>query len=515
MDPAHASNTKRRWWLFIQSGVAVALSSYALAQFHWTGTSELHTNMEVASALLAAIVGLLALARYKSDHSDGLMLLLAAGFLGTSALDGYHALVTSAPLAQHFPSALSRLIPWSWTASRLFLAGALLATWWTWKHKNQSQPRRMNVRRVAGIFTASTLACLLLFSFVPLPPATVQWGPIHRPGEFVPGVLFLITLLENLRATRWRAGAFHQWMVASLFLNVACELGYMPFSTVIFDGKFEVAHGLKLLSYACVFFGLLADVTEAFRDQALRAKTLTEFNQRLSAGNRDLDEFLFVASHDLQEPLRTARNFSQLLADEYAEQLDGDAKEYLSFIDQSTARMQDLLGDLLELSKVDRRPKPFEPCSLREAIVDVTGSLEAAMNDNGIALEVDAPFDEQRAHGDPKQIRLLLHHLIENAAKFRANDGPMIRVSTRNTLEGLAVSVEDNGIGIPAHQHERVTRLFQRLHGRESYPGTGVGLAICQKIVERHRGKMKIESEEGRGSTFTITLERSPMASGE
>lgn len=515
MTASDAERTRRRWWLFFLFTFLATLSSYFLSKVNWLGTSELHTNMEVASSLIAAVVGLLALARYKSDRSDGLMLLLGAGFLGTAALDGYHAAVTSSQLAQYFPSSLSRLVPWSWMASRLFLSAALLATWWTWQKEGPRRGRNLNPNRVAGLFVASTLACLLLFSFVPLPAATVQWGPIRRPGEFLPGLLFLITLVGNIGAARWRDGPFHRWMVACLYLNVGCELGCMPFSGALFDGQFEVAHALKFSSYACVFMGILADVAEAYRVQHQSAKELAAFNERLTAGNRELNEFVFIASHDLQEPLRTLRNFSQLLTEEYSEQFKGEAKEYLGFIDEAAARMQNLLGGLLELSKIDRRPAPFKPCSLPEAIRDVTEPLTKAMNDNGIALHIDAPHNDTRAAGDPEQLRQLLRHLIDNAIKFCANDDPKIKVTTSETVESVSVSIQDNGIGIPAHQHQRVTRLFQRLHRRDTYPGTGVGLAICQKIVDRHHGKLEIQSTEGRGSTFKVTLERSQRTNGE
>jgi len=227
----------------------------------------------------------------------------------------------------------------------------------------------------------------------------------------------------------------------------------------------------------------------------------------LRRSNRELELFAHVASHDLQEPLRMIASYTKLLARRYGERLDSDAKEYIQFSVDGAVRMQDLLQDLLAYSRVNSRAMPLAPTDGGEALADVLANLKLAIEEAGAVVTHD-PLPTVMA--DATQLRQLLQNLIANALKFRGTEKPRIHVSAR-TSEGSPqpewiLSVRDNGIGIEPSYFERIFVIFQRLHTRDEYPGTGLGLALCKKIVERHGGRIWVESTPRQGSTFFFTL---------
>jgi signal transduction histidine kinase len=231
---------------------------------------------------------------------------------------------------------------------------------------------------------------------------------------------------------------------------------------------------------------------------------IRRYAEDLKRSNQELEHFAHVASHDLQEPLRAVSSFSQLLARRYQGQLDTDADEFIAFIVEGVTRMQALINDLLALSRIGTRGNPF-------ALVDCAGILQAAKADLDVAIAASGtvithdPLPTLRA--DPAQLTQLVQNLLSNAIKFRRpEDVPRIHVSAARQDGAWRFSVRDNGIGIEPQYFDRIFIIFQRLHGGEEYPGTGIGLAICRKIVERHGGRIWVESEPGGGSTFSFTI---------
>ncbi|HDR9494609.1 TPA: PAS domain S-box protein [Burkholderia stabilis] len=244
----------------------------------------------------------------------------------------------------------------------------------------------------------------------------------------------------------------------------------------------------------------IVDITERTRaETALRERT-----DELARSNRDLEQFAYVASHDLQEPLRAVAGPLQLLQRRYQGQLDARADEYIGHAVEGATRMQALIEDLLTYSRVGRSDNPFQPVQC--AVV-----LDSALNNLAVALE-EAGADVHRGllptvQAIPSQLALLFQNLLGNAVKFRRKDGPLrIRVGAEPCADGWLFRVEDNGIGIDAQYFERIFLIFQRLHTRRDYPGTGIGLALCKRIVERHGGRIWVESEPGNGTTFLFTL---------
>jgi PAS domain S-box-containing protein len=241
------------------------------------------------------------------------------------------------------------------------------------------------------------------------------------------------------------------------------------------------------------------DITE--RKKAEEA--LKEYSMNLKRSNEDLERFAYIASHDLQEPLRNVVSFSQLLSRRYKEKISADADEYIGYIVEGGKRMQALVQDLLEYSRVNTRGQAFEPVVCEEIVERVTRNLQSQIQESDAVIITD-PLP--RVMADPSQIYLVFQNLIANAIKFRReNIQPHIRISAERADGMWKFAVRDNGIGIDPAFYTRIFEIFQRLHTREKYPGTGVGLAIVKRIIERHGGEIWVESETGKGSTFSFT----------
>lgn len=246
-----------------------------------------------------------------------------------------------------------------------------------------------------------------------------------------------------------------------------------------------------------LFTVILRDITE--REQA--EKKLTEKMAELARSNADLEQFAYVASHDLQEPLRMVTAYTQLLAERYRGKLDENADKFIGYASEGALRMQSLIQDLLALSRVGRNGSVRVDCDA--AMEEVLRSLGPAIAESGAVV----------THGtlpavwaNRSQITQVLQNLIGNAIKFRGTEPPAISVQAEKTGDHWLFSVSDNGIGIAPEYAENIFVVFQRLHTRAEYPGNGIGLAICKKIIEHGGGKIWVESQVGRGSTFKFTM---------
>jgi PAS domain S-box-containing protein len=247
-------------------------------------------------------------------------------------------------------------------------------------------------------------------------------------------------------------------------------------------------------------------VSSAIRDITERkraAETLARQAQELARSNAELGQFAYVASHDLQEPLRVIRSYIQLLDDRCKGKLDSDSAEFMAFIVDSAARMERLVEDLLSYARVTTKGKRFGSVDAQEVFERALTNLQVALENSGASVTSDAL---PTVTADDSQLERLFQNLIGNAVKYHGAEPPRVHVSAQQNGKEWLFSVRDNGIGIDPHFAERVFEIFQRLHSRSEYEGTGIGLALCKKIVERHGGRIWVESELEKGATFYFTI---------
>jgi light-regulated signal transduction histidine kinase (bacteriophytochrome) len=283
-----------------------------------------------------------------------------------------------------------------------------------------------------------------------------------------------------------------------------------------------------------LIFGLLSWVykvtSKAIEDEKVRVKELNTFNiglqneieqriktekalkeatVKLTSSNTDLQQFAYVASHDLQEPLRAVSGFLTLIMSKHKGKLDPETESWINHAVEGSQRMRSLINDLLVYARVESRGKVLTE-------IDCNAALALAKKDLAVVLEeTEAEIvseDLPRVLGDVGQLGQLLQNLIGNAVKFRGNKKPVVNITVLKKNSDWQFSVKDNGIGFDIEHADRIFVIFQRLQGREEYQGTGIGLALCKKIVERHGGRIWAESEKGSGSTFFFTI---PVMEGE
>ncbi|HYM75051.1 MAG TPA: ATP-binding protein [Candidatus Dormibacteraeota bacterium] len=252
-------------------------------------------------------------------------------------------------------------------------------------------------------------------------------------------------------------------------------------------------------------------VRRAIRDKKLREDHRQSLED-LARSNRDLEQFAYVASHDLQEPLRMVATYTQLLAERYRGKLDADADKYIHYAVDGALRMQKLVQDLLSFSRVGRQGLALESADCNAVLQAALNNLDAAIQESGAVVEhAQLPV----VIADRSQLVQVFQNLIANAIKFRSPARPQVRVNAEAKAREWVFSVADNGIGIAAENAESVFVIFRQLHTHAEYPGNGIGLSICKKIIEQHGGRIWVKSELGHGSTFRFTLPVKTRTQGE
>ena len=245
-----------------------------------------------------------------------------------------------------------------------------------------------------------------------------------------------------------------------------------------------------------------AEITPAIANSLLYAD-IVRIQQDLARSNDDLEQFAYAASHDLQEPLRTITSYIGLIRDRYADALDDNAREFIHYAVDGAERMRTLIDDLLDYSRVETQGRPFQPVNCNRVAEYVLAALNQTVEQSSAVVECSRlPV----INGDESQLSRLFQNLIGNALKFRGDTDPHIRVWAELQDDEWVFAVQDNGIGIAPEHRMGVFGMFTRLHSRSRYEGTGIGLALCSKIAQRHGGRIWVDSEVGRGSTFRFNI---------
>jgi signal transduction histidine kinase len=337
--------------------------------------------------------------------------------------------------------------------------------------------------------------------------------PFKKVSEYII-CLFLLASLALLYQKRrqFDPGVF-QLLSASIGVMIAAEMAFTLYVDVY--GLLNLlGHLLKIVAFYLVYkafveVGLTQPYSLLFRDLKQNEDALARQAQELARSNADLEHFAYVASHDLQEPLRMVTSYLQLLERRYQGQLDDKARDFIGYAVDGATRMQKMIQALLDYSRLSSHGRQFAPVDSQRVLEGVLSDLGPALEESDTSLTFDPlPI----VIGDETQLGMLFQNLIDNAIKFRNREAPRVHISAVRGEDEWTFSVCDNGIGIdPAHAG-RIFLMFQRLHTRQEYPGTGIGLAACQRIVERHGGRIWVESQPGEGSTFYFTLPASDEA---
>jgi signal transduction histidine kinase len=338
---------------------------------------------------------------------------------------------------------------------------------------------------VADYLTGEELSLVIFYI---LPISLIVWFTNRDATIFMCIISSIIEFAANSAAGR----TYSHYLIS--FWNSALLLGFfLLYAFILSMLQKEYRSRTKLIDE------LQASLAELKHTR----EELEQKSQDLTRSNMDLQQFAYAASHDLQAPLRGVEGFVNLLSRRYKGQLDTTADEFIEFIVDGVKRMHVLIKDLLEYSQIGAKEIHWKPMESELAVTQALANLKTAVEESSAIVTYKAL---PRIVGDPAQMSSLFQNLIGNAIKYRKEETPKIHISAEREGDRWLFSVNDNGIGIDPNNSDRIFVVFQRLHTREEYEGTGIGLAICKKIVERHNGDIWMESEPGKGSTFYFTI---------
>jgi light-regulated signal transduction histidine kinase (bacteriophytochrome) len=309
--------------------------------------------------------------------------------------------------------------------------------------------------------------------------------------------------IYDLGASQWDIPRFRRLLEEVLSDDVLVEDYEVEHEFPNIGRKYMILNARRLQQDVVGEELVLLAIEDATEQREAR-RAIEAYAHDLERSNRDLEQFAYVASHDLQEPLRTVSSFAQLLARRYEGELDEKAQQYIGFMTDAAGRMQRLIRDLLAFSRVTRTEEGYAETPLDVPLTEAISRLSSTIEDSGAQMTHD-PLPTLRIQ--PGLIAQLFQNLIANAIKYRGEAPPAIHVSAEKIDSKWRIDVSDNGPGIDPRYHERIFGIFQRLHAGTHPEGTGIGLALCRRIVEHHGGRIWVESTPGEGATFSFTLE--------
>ncbi len=487
------------------------------AMFHQLPGAFTHTLLEWSAFCAAIFTVILAFSHYRIT-GDATTPIIGVALFCAGCMDAFHTLAAARLIEAVADN--HDLIPFTWAICRLFNAlimifgvGLLLVT--------GANKWKTDMRMVILVSLVFAIIGYLLIHYCAtsqsLPKTMFPNDIITRPWDVGPLLLFLFAgLVIYPRFYKQQPSLFAHALVISAIPEVAVEM-YMAFgSTALFDHNFNIAHFLKVVAYLVPFAGLVLGYIRTYqeeqqlviklelahREQIQQNLIAERMNTDLRRSNTELEQFAYVASHDLQEPLRMVASYTQLLSKRYQGKLDADADEFIGYAVDGAKRMQSLVHDLLAFSRVGSQGKTFAPIDTETVFSHVISNLQLAIEESQAVVTHD---ELPTITGDDIQLTQLFQNLIGNAIKYR-RESPKIHVSAKKQDTEWLFSVRDNGIGLDPQFKDRIFVIFQQLHPKEDYAGTGIGLAVCKKIVEKHEGRIWVDSEPGKGSTFYFSI---------
>lgn len=474
----------------------------------WVSSSDFHACIEICSAFVA-IIAAVACLMYFFGLKSRYFLIVGLGFFVCGGEDFIHGILGFSRIFEGTGVDFSRFIPGTYVAGRASLA-VMIAAAVLLEYRLGTV---VNAKREAVTFSAFAVALgggatALAFGLA-LPRFMYPQRAVSRPVDFISSMLFVVAFLLTFKRYLYSRDTFSGALLACILLNIGGQV-YMSFSKQLYDIFFDVAHWANILSYCMPVLGIAIQGLEEIKksnheivERKRAEKALARKAQELTRSNADLEQFAYVASHDLQEPLRMVSSYVQLLARRYRGKLDADADEFIYYAVDGAKRMKALIDSLLRYSRVRTGGKPFERTDSGEVVGEVLANLRLAIEESGACVTCD-PLPIVTA--DPTQLGQVFQNLVGNALKFRGDGQTKVHIAAERGDGEWIFSVQDNGIGFDPQYSDRLFRVFERLHSRAEYAGTGIGLAICKSVAERHGGRVWADSEPDKGSTFYFTI---------
>jgi signal transduction histidine kinase len=486
--------------------------------YHVLKGSFTHTLLEWSAFCTAIFTVFLAFVHF-SLRRDATTLLIGIALFCAGIMDAFHTLAAARLL--HAVTDSQDFLPFTWAVCRLFHAvimsgGAALCL------RARTTTRQIRPGSVVLVSLAvGVLAYGIVYALASapqLPRAIFPDAIVTRPYDVPPLVLLLSAgAFVYPRLYQQSPSVFSHALIVSTLPNVAGQFHMAFGSTTLFDYHFNIAHFLKIIAYLIPFSGLALDYMRTYREETRAVEQLQAAQQSLVAysvelekantdlrrHNIDLDEFNYVASHDLQEPIRKLIAFSDHLRKDLGAALPVRAAQDITFIVDAAIRMQALIQDLLALSQAGRVAMKYNWVGLDTCVNRALETLEVRLQETQAVITRDTlPV----VWGDTTLLTQLYQNLLDNALKFVSSDRPVIRITAEQRAAQWIFGVQDHGIGLKPEYAEQIFTPFKRLHSRAEYQGTGIGLAICRKTIERHGGTLWVESQPGKGAHFKFTL---------
>ncbi|MEM8668275.1 MAG: ATP-binding protein [Planctomycetota bacterium] len=483
-----------RFWAV--TGATLSLAVIA-SGFSWNSSAQFHMVCEtiaICCALFAAAIGW---ERFR-DTEQRSALLISCTFFATAVLDIWHVVVTSPSVASQLPDWMSSSVVWSWLGSRMVLGVGLYLSWLV--ETDERVDQRLNLKNTPFVVALIAIVSVVMVSVLPFSQSAYANLLVYRPAEWIPGAFFALALVGYWRRGRWMDNPFERWLVGSLVLATLTQWFVMPFSLQWYDSRFDVAHLLKIVSYAMVAVGWLAELSQSSHKLEQLQREHESSISELARANEGLRVFVRSASHDLKAPIRHIAGFSEFLLEDAKDRLNAEEAEDLRRIREAAQHMSKLLESLLRFAK-------FDAGSLQPTQFSVNQAVDAAL--------VQLPANDQMRVtcadlgdivGDQSLLTLVFQNLIENGLKYTRKADSKVVVRSETIDEGVLVSVSDDGIGVDPEQSNRIFEPGVRAVGESEFTGTGFGLATCARIIQAHEGKIWVEPNPEHGSTFKFIL---------
>ena len=482
-----------------------------------------HALLEWSAFCAAIFVVLLSFCHY-AITKDVTTPVIGVALFCAGAMDAFHTLAATRLVTA--VAANQDLIPFTWALSRVFNALIMIIGVGIFLQGKKFQPKRGMMFIVMVSLFFSVIGYVLIYLAATshdLPQTQFPDAIIRRPYDIIPLLLFVVAglFVYPLFMKRYPS-IFATALLLSALPEIAVEVHMAFGSQRLFDSDFNVAHFLKIIAYIVPLAGLVLDYIRTYQKQIVhhselqkahlklnfKAKQMTDLNENLTQSNSELEKFAYIASHDLQEPLRKIQAFGDRLHSTLDSNVNEKALDYVDRMQKSSTRMRDLIDDLLKFSHVGTHKYNLRELDLNQLLASVTDDLQVAITEKNAQLTIE---NLPQVLAEKNQLYQVFLNVIGNALKF-SKPGLAVEIKVYAAAavvdgqEFWQITIEDNGIGFDQQYADKIFEIFQRLHGRSQYEGTGIGLAVCKKIIDRHNGKISVESELGKGSRFILLL---------